>query len=306
MDRSTDNTYPHPLIPHSPTPPHMRAMRSECFSASPLSQSSHNLEAKNLTLAYDGAAIIRNLNLAIPAGKTTVLVGANGCGKSTLLRGLTRLLKPKSGQVYLDGKAIAKLQAKTVAKKMGMLPQSPIAPEGLTVKDLVAMGRYPYQSWMQQWSKEDEAKVAEALEITTMTELANRPLDSLSGGQRQRAWIAMVLAQDTDILLLDEPTTFLDLSHQVELLDLLDELQQSKGKTIVMILHDLNLSCRYADYLVAIQQGKVYATGTPEQVMTEEMVRDVFNLECRIVPDPLAATPMCIPIGRKVRRRLRK
>ncbi|MEM9510505.1 MAG: ABC transporter ATP-binding protein, partial [Cyanobacteria bacterium P01_E01_bin.35] len=231
---------------------------------------------------------------------------ANGCGKSTLLRGLTRLLKPKSGQVYLDGKAIAKLQAKTVAKKMGMLPQSPVAPEGLTVKDLVAMGRYPYQSWMQQWSKEDEAKVAEALAITTMTELADRPLDSLSGGQRQRAWIAMVLAQDTDILLLDEPTTFLDLSHQVELLDLLDELQQSKGKTIVMILHDLNLSCRYADYLVAIQQGKVYATGTPEQVMTEEMVKDVFNLECRIVSDPLADTPMCIPIGRKVRRRLRK
>lgn len=183
---------------------------------------------------------------------------------------------------------------------MGMLPQSPVAPKGLTVKDLVAMGRYPYQSWMQQWSKEDEIQVAEALEITTMNELANRPLDSLSGGQRQRAWIAMVLAQDTDILLLDEPTTFLDLSYQVDLLDLLDELQESKGKTIVMILHDLNLSCRYADYLVAVQQGKVYATGTPEQVMTEETVRDVFNLECRIVPDPLSDTPMCIPMGRKV------
>ncbi|WP_019509540.1 ABC transporter ATP-binding protein, partial [Pleurocapsa sp. PCC 7319] len=164
----------------------------------------------------------------------------------------------------------------------------------------VRPSRYPYQSWMQQWSKEDEDKVTEALEITTMTELADRALDSLSGGQRQRAWIAMVLAQDTDILLLDEPTTFLDLSHQVDLLDLLDELQETKQKTIVMILHDLNLSCRYADYLVAVQQGKVYATGTPEQVMTEETVRDVFNLECRIVSDPLADTPMCIPIGRKV------
>ena len=183
-----------------------------------------------------------------------------------------------------------------------MLPQSPVAPEGLTVKDLVAMGRYPYQSWLQQWSSEDEAQVAEALEITTMTELSDRPLDSLSGGQRQRAWIAMVLAQDTDILLLDEPTTFLDLSHQVELLDLLDELQETKKKTIVMILHDLNLSCRYADYLVAIQQGKIYAMGTPQQVMTEETVRDVFNLECRIVSDPLSDTPMCIPMGRKTRR----
>jgi iron complex transport system ATP-binding protein len=273
--------------------------------AYPLGQSpNHQLETQQLTLAYDSAPIIRNLNLAIPAQKTTVLVGANGCGKSTLLRGLARLLKPKSGKVYLDGKAISQLKEKTIAKKLGMLPQGPTAPEGLTVRDLVAMGRYSYQSWLQQWSTEDEERVAEALEITTMTKLADRALDSLSGGQRQRAWIAMVLAQDTDILLLDEPTTFLDLSHQVELLDLLDELQEIKGKTIVMILHDLNLSCRYADYLVAIQQGKVYATGTPDRVMTEEMVRDVFNLECRIVRDPLADTPMCIPMGRKVARRL--
>ncbi|MEO0013957.1 MAG: hypothetical protein RLZZ535_2346 [Cyanobacteriota bacterium] len=259
------------------------------------------LETQQLTLAYDGAPIIRHLNLVIPPQKITVLVGANGCGKSTLLRGLAKLLKPKSGIVYLDGKNISQLKATTVAKKLGMLTQSPVAPEGLTVRDLVAMGRYPHQSWLQQWSMEDEKKVAQALKITTIDELADRSLDSLSGGQRQRAWIAMVLAQDTDILLLDEPTTFLDLAHQVELLDLLDELQESQGKTIVMILHDLNLSCRYADYLVAIQQGKVYATGTPEQVMTEEMVREVFNLECRIVPDPLADTPMCIPLGRRVK-----
>jgi iron complex transport system ATP-binding protein len=262
---------------------------------------SHHIETKQLTLAYEGAPVVRNLDLSIPAGKITMLVGANGCGKSTLLRGLARLLKPKSGIVYLDGKDLVRLKSKTVAQKLGMLTQSPIAPEGLTVRDLVAMGRYPYQNWLQHWSKEDEQKVQEVLSITTMTELADRALDSLSGGQRQRAWIAMVLAQDTDILLLDEPTTYLDLAHQVELLDLLQELHETKGKTIVMVLHDLNLACRYGDYLVAVQQGKVYGMGTPKAVMTEEMVREVFNLECRIVPDPLANTPMCIPIGRKVK-----
>ncbi|MGL6345126.1 MAG: ABC transporter ATP-binding protein [Waterburya sp.] len=261
----------------------------------------NHLETKQLTLAYEGAPVVRNLDLGIPAGKITVLVGANGCGKSTLLRGLARLLKPKSGMVYLDGKDIVQLKSKTVAQKLGMLTQSPIAPEGLTVRDLVAMGRYPYQNWLQQWSKEDELKLAEALEITAMSQLGDRALDKLSGGQRQRAWIAMILAQDTDILLLDEPTTFLDLSHQVELLDLLQELHESRGKTIVMVLHDLNLACRYADYLVAVQQGKVYAMGTPKQVMTESMVQEVFNLECRIVPDPVADTPMCIPMGRKVK-----
>lgn len=290
MDRDRNNSQS-PHLPVSPAP----SLPSPQFS-------NHRLEAKQLTLAYDSTPIVRNLNIEIPTGKTTVLVGANGCGKSTLLRGLAKLLKPQSGIVYLDGKNISQLKAKTVAKKLGMLPQSPTATEGLTVRDLVAMGRYPYQSWLQQWSTGDEQKVAEALEIATMTELADRALDNLSGGQRQRAWIAMVLAQDTDILLLDEPTTFLDLSHQVELLDLLDELQENRGKTIVMILHDLNLSCRYADYLVAIQQGKIYATGTPDQVMTEEMVREVFNLECRIVSDPLAGTPMCIPMGRRGQR----
>lgn len=261
----------------------------------------NHLETKKLTLAYEGAPIVRNLDLAIPAQKITVLVGANGCGKSTLLRGLARLLKPKSGTVYLDGKDISKLNGKTVAQKLAMLTQSPIAPEGLTVRDLVAMGRYPYQNWLQQWSKEDKEKIQEALSITTMTELAERDLDSLSGGQKQRAWIAMVLAQDTDILLLDEPTTYLDLAHQVELLDLLQQLHETKGKTIVMVLHDLNLACRYADCLVAVQQGKVYGMGTPKQVMTEEMVQEVFGLECRIVPDPVADTPMCIPMGRKVK-----
>lgn len=261
----------------------------------------HHLETEKLTLAYQGMPILRNLDLAIPAGKITVFVGANGCGKSTLLRGLARLLKAKSGKVYLDGKDISRLNSKTLAQKLGMLTQSPVAPEGLTVRDLVKMGRYPYQNWLQQWSKEDEVKVQEALSITATTEIADRLLDSLSGGQRQRAWIAMVLAQDTDILLLDEPTTYLDLAHQVELLDLLQQLHETKGKTIVMVLHDLNLACRYADYLVAIKQGKIYATGTPKEVMTEEMVQEVFGLKCRIIPDPLVDSPMCIPLGRKVR-----
>ncbi|MDJ0726374.1 MAG: ABC transporter ATP-binding protein [Prochloraceae cyanobacterium] len=261
----------------------------------------NRLKTKQLTLGYDNKPIVVDLNVAIATGKITVLVGANGCGKSTLLRGLARLLKPRGGMVYLDGKAIYKLSTKTVAKRLGMLPQTPVAPEGLTVRDLVAQGRYPHQNWLQQWSAEDERMVEEALTITAMKELSSRSLDSLSGGQRQRAWIAMTLAQDTDILLLDEPTTYLDLSHQVDLLDLLHELNENKGKTIAMVLHDLNLACRYADHLIAIKQGRIYAEGAPEQIMTVNMVQDVFNLDCQIVPDPIAGTPMCIPIGRKLK-----
>lgn len=258
------------------------------------------LSTKSLSLAYDGAPIIRNLDLAIPSGQITTLVGPNGCGKSTLLKGLARLLKPRAGAVYLDGKTLLKLSTKAVAKQLGILPQGPVAPEGLTVRDLVAQGRFPYQNWVQQWSKEDERLVESALATTSMTDLAGRSLDTLSGGQRQRAWLAMALAQDTEILLLDEPTTFLDLAHQVELLDLLYELNQTQGRTIVMVLHDLNQACRYADYLVAVRSGSVFAQGKPIQVMTEAMVREVFGLECRIVPDPVSGTPMCIPIGRKV------
>jgi len=257
------------------------------------------LSTRRLTLAYDGASIIMNLDLAIPAGKITTLVGPNGCGKSTLLRGLARLLKPRTGTVYLDGADIFKLSTKAVAKRLGILPQGPVAPEGLTVRDLVAQGRYPYQNWLQQWSKEDERLVEQALATTGMTPLADRALDTLSGGQRQRAWIAMALAQDTEILLLDEPTTFLDLAHQVEVLDLLYELNQTEGRTIVMVLHDLNQACRYADYLVAVREGQVWAEGVPAQVMTEAMVRQVFGLECRIVTDPVAGSPMCVPLGRK-------
>lgn len=261
------------------------------------------LSTQRLCLAYDGASIITDLDLAIPAGKITALVGPNGCGKSTLLRGLARLLKPRAGKVYLDSADIFKLSTKAVAKRLGILPQGPVAPEGLTVRDLVAMGRYPYQNWLQQWSKEDELLVEQALVTTGMSHLADRGLDTLSGGQRQRAWIAMALAQDTEILLLDEPTTFLDLAHQVEVLDLLYELNQSKGRTIVMVLHDLNQACRYADHLVAVRQGQLYVQGVPMQVMTEAMVREVFGLECHILPDPVAGTPMCVPVGRKVKVR---
>lgn len=253
-----------------------------------------------LTLSYDGTTIIRDLNVEIPFHRTTALVGANGCGKSTLLKGLARLLKPQSGMVYLDGTAIAKLQTRDIAKKLGMLPQGPTAPEGLTVRELVAQGRYPHQSWFQQWSREDEQFTEQALNMTGMVEFGDRPVDSLSGGQRQRAWIAMALAQNTPILLLDEPTTFLDLAHQIEILDLLYDLNQTRGQTIVMVLHDLNQACRYADYLVAMQQGAIYAQGAPAKVMTEKMVQEVFGLQSRIVPDPVTGTPMCIPISQKM------
>lgn len=264
---------------------------------------SASLTAQNLTLGYEGTAIVQDLTLAIPPRKITALVGANGCGKSTLLRGLARLLKPTSGAVYLDSKSIFSRSTKEVAQQLGLLPQNPIAPEGLTVKDLVAQGRYPYQNWLQQWSTQDEKIVQRALEITDLEGFRDRALDTLSGGQRQRAWIAMALAQDTDILLLDEPTTFLDLAHQIEVLDLLYGLNQQQGRTIVMVLHDLNQACRYADYLVAVKEGRIYAAGNPQSVMTEEFVQAVFNLDCRIFADPIAQTPMCIPISQKARER---
>ena len=265
----------------------------------------NRLETQKLTLAYNNNKIILDLNLAIPTGKITALVGSNGCGKSTLLRGLARLMKPHKGMVYLDGKSIYQLSTKAVAKRLGILPQSTTAPEGLTVRDLVAQGRYPYQSWLQQWSKEDEQIVEQALLTTKMKDLAERSLDTLSGGQRQRAWIAMILAQDTEILLLDEPTTFLDLANQTEVLDLLYELNHSQERTIVMVLHDLNQACHYADYLVAVRDGKIHAQGDPEQVMTEAMVQEVFGVECRIISDPVAGTPMCIPVSRKAKVRNR-
>jgi len=256
------------------------------------------LTTRKLTLAYDGNVIIQGLDLAIPQGQITTLVGPNGCGKSTLLRGMARLLKPKGGTVYLEGDAIAHLPTKELAKRLGILPQSPSAPEGLTVRELVAQGRYPHQNWLQQWSREDELKVEEAIATTHLHDFANRPLDTLSGGQRQRAWIAMALAQDTDILLLDEPTTYLDLAHQIEVMDLLHDLNTQQRKTVIMVLHDLNQACRYADQIVALHSGVVYAQGKPQAVMTETLVREVFGLDSRIIRDPVVGTPLCIPISR--------
>ncbi|MGD1851956.1 MAG: ABC transporter ATP-binding protein [Cyanophyceae cyanobacterium] len=256
------------------------------------------LTTRSLTLAYDGNTIIQGLNLAVPKGQMTALVGPNGCGKSTLLRGMAKLLKPQNGTVYLEGDAIATLPTKVLAKRLGILPQSPSAPEGLTVRELVAQGRYPQQSWKQQWTREDEQQVEGAIATTDLHDLANRALDSLSGGQRQRAWIAMALAQDADTVLLDEPTTYLDLAHQLEVLDLLHELNVQRGKTIVMVLHDLNQACRYADQIIALRSGSVYGQGKPAEVMTENLVQDVFGLKSRIIPDPVVGTPLCVPISR--------
>ncbi|WP_078429338.1 ABC transporter ATP-binding protein [Alkalihalobacterium alkalinitrilicum] len=262
------------------------------------------LEVSSLTLGYNEANIIKDLDLEIPIGEITVFVGANGCGKSTLLRSLARLLKPKSGQILLSGDSIRSLSTKEVAKRLAILPQGPIAPEGLTVLQLVKQGRYPHQSWLKQWSKEDEEIVNQALKATGMEQLIARTVDSLSGGQRQRAWIAMILAQKTDTILLDEPTTYLDMSHQIEVLDLLFDLNEKKQSTVVMVLHDLNLACRYAHNIVAVKNKNVYSQGRPEDVITVEMVRDVFNMNCDIRTDPLFGTPLCIPYGngRKVRQ----
>ena len=253
------------------------------------------LHAEKLTLAYDHNVIVKELGVTIPEGKITALVGPNGCGKSTLLRGLARLLKPKTGSVYLDGEVIAKLSTKTVAKKLGILPQGPTAPEGLTVRELVAQGRYPHQGFFQQWSKEDEAALAWALETTRMVKFADRPLDALSGGQRQRAWIAMTLAQATPILLLDEPTTFLDMAHQVEVLSLLDELNEREGRTVVMVLHDINQACRYAHHLIALKAGEIIAQGSPREIIDAGLISAVFGLACSVVPDPVSGTPLCVP-----------
>ncbi|MFG6119666.1 MULTISPECIES: ABC transporter ATP-binding protein [Thalassobacillus] len=256
------------------------------------------LIANELSLSYGEDLIIDSLDISIPKGEVTVLIGGNGCGKSTLLRSLARLLKPKSGHIVLDNKDISKMRTKEVAKKMAILPQSPVTPEGLTVLQLVKQGRYPYQSWARQWSKQDEESVQTALEATNMLELKDRSVDSLSGGQRQRAWIAMTLAQNTDTLLLDEPTTYLDMTHQIEILDLLFDLNQEHGRTIVMVLHDINLACRYADHIVALKDKKVYAQGKPEEIVTCKMVQDVFDMTCDVREDPLFGTPMCIPHGK--------
>ncbi len=258
-----------------------------------------SIASRELTLSYQDRVIIDQLDVAVPKGKVSVLIGGNGSGKSTLLKSFARLLKPQQGVVILNGEDIQQKPTASVARELAILPQMPNAPEGITVRQLVALGRYPYQSWLQQWSDEDEAMVNRALERTGTMVFADRPVDALSGGQRQRAWIAMTLAQDTDIVVLDEPTTFLDLSHQMEVLELLRELNQQEQKTIIMVLHDLNLACRYADQILVVHEQTVYTQGAPKDILTEDLVKTVFDLNCRIIPDPFFDTPLCIPFGRE-------
>lgn len=257
-----------------------------------------HIDVNALAVGYSDRLVINSLDIDVAQGEITAIVGANACGKSTLLRAMSRLLRPKGGQVLLDGKDVHSMPAKELARLMGLLPQSPIAPEGITVADLVGRGRHPHQRVLARWSREDDEAVAAALTATDTVELAERPIDELSGGQRQRVWIAMVLAQDTDVLLLDEPTTFLDVAHQVEVLDLLTDLNRKRGTTIVMVLHDLNLAARYADRLVAMSHGAIHAVGTPREVLTPDVVRTVFGIECKVISDPVSGTPMMVPRGR--------
>ena len=256
------------------------------------------LEAAGLSLGYGDRSVVRDLDLAVPTGKVTIIIGPNACGKSTFLRGLARLLPPAGGTVLLDGRSIHDTPSREVALRLGILPQGPVAPDGITVTDLVSRGRHVHQGWFRRWSSQDDDAVTAALTATGTLELAARAVDELSGGQRQRVWIAMALAQRTGILLLDEPTTYLDVSHQVEVLDLLTDLNEADGTTVVIVLHELNLACRYADHLVVMKDGAVVTAGAPAEVLTEEIVSDVFAMRCRVVPDPVAGTPMIVPIGR--------
>ena len=258
----------------------------------------HRLEARGLTLGYDARDIVRGLDVTVPAGRITMIVGANACGKSTLLRGLARLLSPRGGAVLLDGRSIHELPSREVAQALGLLPQTPVAPDGITVADLVGRGRYPHQGWFRRWNADDDRAVTEALRATGTADLADRELQELSGGQRQRVWVAMALAQETDLLLLDEPTTFLDINHQVELLDLLTDLNRGAGRTVVAVLHDLNLACRYADHIIAMKEGRIVVEGAPIEVITAEVVTEVFGLACEVLPDPVSGTPMVLPRGR--------
>jgi iron complex transport system ATP-binding protein len=259
------------------------------------------LEAKGVSLAYDERVISEGLDLRIPTGSFTVIVGPNACGKSTALRALARMLKPREGSVLLDGQVIASLPAKQVARTLGLLPQSSVVPDGITVRDLVGRGRFPHQGLLRQWSSKDEAAVQHALAATGVSDLENRFVDELSGGQRQRVWLAMVLAQETELLLLDEPTTFLDITHQYEVLDLCAELRESGDRTLVAVLHDLNQAARYATHIIAMKHGQIVAQGPPGEVVTPELVEAVFDLRCLVVPDPATGTPMVVASGRSER-----
>ena len=252
------------------------------------------LIAENLDLAYDQRQIVSDLDVSIPDGKFSIIVGPNACGKSTLLRALARLLPPAKGTVLLDGTNIEKMKTKKIAQRLGLLPQSSIAPDGITVAELVSRGRHPHQSFLRQWTDADEAAVLSALRATNTEELSSRLVDELSGGQRQRVWVAMVLAQETSLLLLDEPTTFLDVAYQIELLDLFSQLNHEYGHTLVAVLHDLNQACRYADEIIAMKDGSIVAQGPPETIITSELVHEVFGIECTVIDDPVTGAPMIV------------
>ena len=272
------------------------------------------LEAKNVTKTYHVTAglfgkprtieAVRGVTLHLAENEALGLIGESGCGKSTLLRALARLLTPRHGTVLLDGQEIRRASTRSVAQRLGLLPQQPLSPDGITVLDLVSRGRHPHQRWFRQWSTDDQAAVEEALALTGTTELADRSVDELSGGQRQRVWIAMAIAQGTDIMLLDEPTTFLDLAHQISVLDLLADLNRSSERTIVCVLHDLNFACRYAQHLVAMRDGRIVAQGPPSELVTPALVSEVFDLDAKVVPDPLTGTPLVVPVPARHRERL--
>ncbi|ANB57882.1 ABC transporter family protein [Anoxybacillus sp. B7M1] len=258
----------------------------------------HLFKVEQVVAGYDHKTVIQDVSLVVPSGKISVMIGANGCGKSTLLKTMARLIKPTSGQIILDGKPISQFPPKQLARILGLLPQSPVIPEGITVADLVGRGRFPHQSWLSGWTKKDYEAVAEAMEFMNIIEFANHPIDELSGGQRQRVWIAMALAQQPDILLLDEPTTFLDITYQIEILDLLTDLNRKHGTTIVMVLHDINLSARYADHIFALHKGRLVAEGEPSKVLTSTLIKEIFGLDCTVIEDPLSGSPMVVPKGR--------
>ena len=260
--------------------------------------SSHTLQARQLSLGYGEREIVSRLDLALPPGRITVVVGPNACGKSTLLRALARLLPPLAGSVLLDGRDIHRTPTKEVAATLGVLPQAPVAPDAIVVADLVGRGRYPHQGWFRRWTRADDVAVAAAMLATDVLDLADRSVDELSGGQRQRVWIAMALAQETDVLLLDEPTTYLDISHQLDVLDLLTDLNRARGVTLALVLHDLNLACRYADHLIAMKAGRIVAEGPPGDIVTASLVHEVFGLRSAVIPDPASGTPMVVPLGR--------
>ncbi|MCD4524699.1 ABC transporter ATP-binding protein [Nocardioides sp. cx-173] len=257
-----------------------------------------SLVAHDVHLAYDRRTVVHGVDFTVPAGEITAIVGANGCGKSTLLRGLGRIMRPTRGRVELDGTDLRRIRPRDVATRLGLLPQQPSAPDGITVADLVGRGRHPHQGAFRRWSADDAEAVSHALALTDTHELAERRVDELSGGQRQRVWIAMMLAQDPGIMLLDEPTTYLDIAHQVEVLDLLAELNAERGTTVVMVLHDLNLAARYASQLVVMKEGRILRCGAPAEVLDAECVREAFGLESRVLADPVTGSPMVVPIGR--------